>query len=162
MVRLKEIDLTDVESKKQRVLSIRAELAKEQEELKDMLVALNLDYYGMVPSKYFKSIDKEYVTDDGYEVKINQGKISISKRLQENLMITWIESFDMDTKFSISRSFFRYDSGRNINSFISKDKIAEKYKNEIDRFRCILEEELVYNPFSEYRDFYSFIDFYNI
>lgn len=138
MVQLKEIDLTDVELKKQRVLSIRAELAKEQEELKDMLVALNLDYYGMAPSKYYKSIHKEYLTDDGYSVQIKQGEISISKRLQENLMIIWKETFDANTEFSLYRSLFIYDSGRHIDSFISKDRIAQKYKSEIGRTAVFL------------------------
>lgn len=159
MICLKEIDLSKAEEKKQKVISIRTELEKEQNELRDLLVVLNLDYYGTSPSNYYKSIKKDYVTDDDYSVRIEQGLISISKRLQENLTLMWRETFSENTSFSIYRSIFRYDYGRHIDSPITKDKMAKKYKNEVMRIQEIIEEEKVYNPFSEYLEFYSFLDF---
>ena len=161
MVCLKEINLTEAEKQKQKVIDIAEELQKEQNKLRDMLVALNLEYYGTTPSNYYKSIKKCYVTDDGYSVIIEKGVISICKRIQTNLTITWSETFNETTAFSIYRCSFEYDSGRHTNSSIVKGEIAAKHKNEIKRMQEILKEEQIYNPFLEFSGFYSFIDFYN-
>lgn len=162
MIHLKDIDLSEVEKKKQVIESIEQKLKKEQDELRDMLVALNLDYYGMAPSQFYKSISKKYITDDEYSVCIKNGTISISKRLKEDLLMTWSDIFNADTMINISRSSFRYDSGRYVKSLIAQTNLAEKYTTVITRMAEILEEERICDPFTEYRKFYSFIDFFDL
>lgn len=160
MIHLKEINLSEVEKQKQKVMRIREELKKEEDKLRSSLVALNLDYYGTSPSNYYKSIEKNYVTEDGYSVMIENGTITISKKIQKNLTMIWMESFNPDTTFCVSRSTFKYDSNRYIESTIVKNEIAEKHKDEIARFQQILQEEQIFDPFSEYTKFYSFLDFH--
>lgn len=161
MIHLKEINLTEAEIQKQKVLSMRSQLKKETEKLKDMLVALNLDYYGTSPRDYYNNIKKEYATDDGYSVNIEKGQITITKRLRRNLTLIWTDTFNETTSFSSYRCYLNYDSGRISNSITSIIKLIEKHKNEINRIVEIIENERIYNPFSEFSEFYSLIDFSN-
>ena len=127
-----------------------------------MLVSLNLDYYGSSPSNYYKDIKKEYVTEDDYSVKIENGEISIVKKLQDNLTMEWKAKFNENTVFYVPHAFFQYNSGRYIESSISKRKVVDKHIDKIKWMEEILEEEQTYNPFSEWSDFYSFTDFYSV
>ena len=161
MIHLKEINLSEAEIQKQKVLSMRSQLKKEADKLKDMLVSLNLDYYGTSPREYYNNIKKEYVTDDGYSVNIEKGQITITKRLRRNLTIIWTGTFNETTFFSSYQCYLKYDSGRTSHSITSIIKLIEKHKNEINRIVEIIENERIYNPFSEFTEFYSFTDFNN-
>ena len=159
MKTLRDIDLTQASALREKIIFLNEELEAEKKKLTDLLVTLNLEYYGTSPSNYYNSIMKEYDTEDGFYVKIASGEIIISKKLKENLTVTFFARFDDFTEFSAYRCEFIYASGRRVNEHCKKLEIMNKYCNISKRFEEILMSEKVYNPFTDFGEYYSFVDF---
>lgn len=124
---------------------------------------ISLEYYGSSPSdyyKYYKSITKDYHTEDGFYVKIDSGNITISKKITNILTVTYRDRFYEATSFSVFHCSFVYDSGRCIQWSHQRQELAEKHANQFQRFEEILQSEQVWNPFIGFGNYISFIDFY--
>ena len=158
MVVLKEINLDPVRKQLEVVKSIQSKLDNEREVLKEILVTLNLDYYGTDPFNYYKTIKKDYITEDGYSVKIENKFIHISKRVKSNLIIKYIARFEANAEFSLYDLSFEYDSGRSIS--IKNQSMVKKNEMEIERMKEIYEGEKIFNPFKEFQGFYGILDFH--
>lgn len=157
---LREVDLSQATALMKKIETMQQALDEEKKSLTELLVNLNLEYYGSSPSEFYKSIHKEYCTADGFYVKIDSGNIHISKKITDNLTVTYMERFDESTCFSVGRCVFVYDSGRCIQWSHQKQQLAKKYVMQFERFEEILKNEQVYNPFVDFGKYISFTDFY--
>lgn len=157
---LREVDLSQATALMEKIGIMQHTLNEEKKRLTELLVNLNLEYYGSSPSEFYKSIHKEYCTEDGYSVKINSGDITISKKITDNLTVISMERFNEYTSFCLEHCAFVYDSGRHIEEPRQKRKLAEKHTGQFSRFEEILKGELVYNPFASFGKYISFTDFY--
>ena len=160
MRKLKEIDLSQAAALMQKINAMQQAVDEEKKRLTEMLVSLNLEYYGSSPSKYYKSIQREYRTEDDFFVKIDSGTITITKKITDNLTVIYKDRFDETTNFNILRCTFVYDSGRHVHWSGQKQTLAEKHSEQCSRFEEILREEQVYNPFTDFGNYISFTDFF--
>lgn len=158
---LREVDLSQATAMMEKIGIMQQALNEEKKRLTGLLVNLNLEYYGSSPSEFYKSIHKEYCTEDEFSVKIDSGNITISKKITDNLTVTWIERFYEYTSFGLYHCSFTYDSGRHIEEYRQKSKFAEKHAEQFKRFEEILNNEQVYNPFTSFAKYISFTDFYS-
>lgn len=157
MIYLKEVDLTEIEIQKQKVEEAEAKLEKEREKLRNILATSVLDYFGMSPYCYYSSLKKDYITEDGYSVQIKDGYITVVKKVKDNLTMTFYTEID---RYSYIDVWFKYDSGRYIESPVAKNKMMKKYESEVIRMNKLLETERVYNPFEDFRSYYASMDFH--
>ena len=156
---LREVDLSQATAMMEKLEIIQQALNEEKKQLTELLVNLNLEYYGSSPSKFYKSIYKEYCTEDGFSVKIYSGDITISKKITDKLTVISMERFDEYTRFCLEHCAFVYDSGRHIEDPLQKRKLAERHPEQFSRFEEILKDELVYSPFVSFEKYISFTDF---
>jgi len=157
---LKDVDLSQATAMMEKIETMQKSLDAEKKRLTELLVNLNLEYYGTSPSEFYKSIHKEYCTEDGFCVKIDSGNISISKKITDNLTVTYRDRFYEKTSFSVFRCEFVYDSGRHINWSHQKREFVEKHAGQFNRFEEILQEEQVFDPFVDFGNYISFVDFH--
>lgn len=160
MKELRKIDLSEAEAKMNKVEAMKQVLDAEQKELTELLVKLNLEYYGTSPIEFYKAICKKYCTEDGFSVEIASGRITILKKIADNLTVIYKDSFREATRFDVFRCTFVYDSGRHIQWSHQKREFEEKYPEQFNRFEEILQEEQVYNPFIAFNEYISFTDFF--
>lgn len=157
---LRKVDLSQATALMEKIETMQQALDEEKKRLTGLLVDLNLKYYGSSPSEFYQSIHKEYCTEDGFCVKIDSGNISVSKKMTDNLTVTYMDKFNESTCFRVASCAFVYDSGRCISWAHQKQEFAEKHAMQFNRFEEILKNEKVYNPFVDFGKYISFTDFY--
>jgi len=157
---LKDVDLSQATAMMEKIEAMQKTLDAKKRQLTELLVNLNLEYYGTSPSKFYKAIQKEYCTEDGIIVKINSGRIAISSKITDNLLVTFEDKFDETTSFTSSHCECTYNSGRRIHNVVQIRELVKKHSRQFERFEEILNEEQVYNPFATFGNYISFADFH--